>query len=43
MQAVSAVIDRRQAGWAVAHDLYHAGEINHLRALLRGTDRWPYD
>jgi uncharacterized damage-inducible protein DinB len=27
----------------VAHDLYHAGEINHLRALLRGTDRWPYD
>jgi uncharacterized damage-inducible protein DinB len=27
----------------IAHDLYHAGEINHLRALLRGTDRWPYD
>jgi hypothetical protein len=27
----------------VAHDLYHAGEINHLRALLHGTDRWPYD
>jgi len=26
----------------IAHDLYHAGEINHLRALLRGTDRWPY-
>ena len=23
------------------HDLYHAGEINHLRALLDGTDRWP--
>ena len=27
----------------IAHDLYHAGEINHIRALLRGTDRWPYD
>jgi uncharacterized damage-inducible protein DinB len=27
----------------IAHDLYHAGEINHLRALLQGTDRWPYD
>jgi hypothetical protein len=26
----------------IAHDLYHAGEINHLRALLQGTDRWPY-
>ena len=24
------------------HDAYHAGEINHLRALLKGTDRWPY-
>ena len=23
------------------HDLYHAGEINHLRALKQGTDRWP--
>jgi len=27
----------------IAYDLYHAGEINHLRALLQGTDRWPYD
>lgn len=27
----------------IAHDLYHAGEINYLRALLHGTDRWPYD
>ncbi len=25
----------------VNHDLYHAGEINHLRALLRDDDRWP--
>jgi hypothetical protein len=24
------------------HDAYHAGEINHMRALLNGTDRWPY-
>jgi hypothetical protein len=27
----------------IAHDLYHAGEINHLRALLQATDRWQYD
>ena len=27
----------------IAHDLYHAGEINHLRCSLQGTDRWPYD
>jgi hypothetical protein len=27
----------------IAPDFYHAGEINHLRALLQGTDRWPYD
>jgi uncharacterized damage-inducible protein DinB len=27
----------------IAHDLYHAGEINHLRALLHRTDRWPYE
>jgi DinB family protein len=26
----------------LAHDLYHAGEINHLRALLHGSDGWPY-
>jgi hypothetical protein len=26
----------------LAHDLYHAGEINHLRAVLNGTDKWPY-
>jgi hypothetical protein len=24
----------------VQHDLYHAGEINHARALLQDTDRW---
>lgn len=24
----------------IAHDLYHAGKINHLRALIQETDRW---
>ncbi len=24
------------------HDLFHAGEINHLRALMQGNDRWGY-
>jgi uncharacterized damage-inducible protein DinB len=24
----------------IEHDLYHAGEINHLRALMQGTDHW---
>ena len=27
----------------IAHDWYHAGEINHIRALLQANDRWPYD
>ena len=27
----------------IAHDFYHAGEINNIRALLQGTDRWPYE
>jgi uncharacterized damage-inducible protein DinB len=26
----------------IAHDFYHAGEINHLRALLQRDDRWRY-
>lgn len=26
----------------IGHDFYHAGEINHIRALLQGMDRWPY-
>jgi|SRR5215216_244788 len=26
----------------IGHDFYHAGEINHIRSLLQGTDRWPY-
>ena len=24
------------------HDIYHAGEINHLRALFMKADRWAY-
>jgi hypothetical protein len=24
----------------IQHDLYHAGEINHLRALHQGNDQW---
>ena len=27
----------------IGHDYFHAGEINHLRALLQRSDRWPYD
>ena len=26
----------------IAHDYYHAGEINHIRALLQGDDGWRY-
>ena len=33
--------------WIIAvmihHDNYHAGEINHIRALRQGNDRWPWD
>jgi hypothetical protein len=32
---------RRLIQILIAHDFYHAGEINHLRALIQGTDRWP--
>jgi hypothetical protein len=27
----------------IEHDLYHAGEINHLRALRHGADRWAFE
>ena len=27
----------------ISHDLYHAGEINHIRALLQSNDQWFYD
>jgi hypothetical protein len=26
----------------IQHDLYHAGEINHLRSLRRQNDKWAY-
>jgi len=26
----------------ISHDFYHAGEINHVRALLQGNDAWPH-
>ena len=27
----------------IEHDIYHAGEINEIRALLQGNDRWPWE
>jgi hypothetical protein len=36
----------RETRWLIAalitHDAYHAGEINHIRSLLDGDDRWRY-
>ncbi len=29
-------------GAMITHDAYHAGEINHLRSLLDGDDRWRH-
>lgn len=26
----------------IGHGYYHSGEINHLRSLLQGNDRWDY-
>ena len=34
---------RRVIAAVIEHDLYHAGEINHLRAVLQGTDKAPWD
>jgi uncharacterized damage-inducible protein DinB len=37
----------KQTRWIVKalieHDLYHAGEINHLRSLGHADDRWAFD
>jgi uncharacterized damage-inducible protein DinB len=37
----------KETRWIVAtmiqHDLYHAGEINNLRSLYRGDDRWAHE
>jgi hypothetical protein len=27
----------------IEHDLFHAGEINHIRALRQGNDRWAWE
>ena len=29
-------------GAMITHDAYHAGEINHLRSLMGGDDRWRF-
>jgi uncharacterized damage-inducible protein DinB len=38
--------EERPTRWIIAsmitHDAYHAGEINHVRSLLDGDDRWRY-
>jgi len=37
----------RETRWIIAnmirHDAYHAGEINHLRALMQGKDGWAWE
>jgi uncharacterized damage-inducible protein DinB len=37
----------RPARWILSvminHDAYHAGEVNHLRALRHGNDRWEWE
>lgn len=37
----------KETRWIVAvmiqHDLYHAGEINRLRSLYEGEDRWKHE
>jgi hypothetical protein len=39
--------EEKEARWIIAvvieHDLYHTGEINHVRALSQQRDRWGYD
>ena len=36
----------RETRWLIStlmqHDTYHAGEINHVRSLLAGDDRWRW-
>jgi uncharacterized damage-inducible protein DinB len=27
----------------IQHELYHGGEINHIRSLKQGTDRWAWE
>ena len=39
--------EMKELRWIIAvmieHDLYHAGEINHIRALRQGNDRWAWE
>jgi uncharacterized damage-inducible protein DinB len=39
--------EQKETRWIVTtmieHDLYHAGEINHLRSLHGRDDRWAYE
>jgi hypothetical protein len=39
--------DSRETRWIIAnmirHDCYHAGEINHLRAMMQSDDRWAWE
>ena len=36
----------RQTRWLIStiaqHDVYHAGEVNHLRSILAATDAWRW-
>jgi hypothetical protein len=38
---------QQETRWIIAvlanHDLYHAGEIDHIRALHQGNDRWAWE
>jgi uncharacterized damage-inducible protein DinB len=38
--------EERPTRWIIAtmigHDFYHAGEVNHLRSLVAGDDRWRW-
>jgi hypothetical protein len=27
----------------ITHDAYHAGEVNHIRSLFSGDDRWMFE
>jgi hypothetical protein len=38
--------EQRETRWLLGmlteHDTYHAGEINHIRSLISGEDRWAW-
>ena len=39
--------EMKETRWIIAvmieHDLYHAGEINHIRSLFEGEDSWAWE